>query len=165
MREIREPHVRHCHRNVRAQRRREQHGHHQLGDGGDAGTQHVHAEEQRDDQRRGQACRQRGQAEQLRRGQRVRGDVEHQKTQDIGDDATEHGRQQRADLLVLAARVIAGRAGQQLRHQRERASQATDQRGEPQSGARDADADAGHRHDPQTDDIARAESGQMNRVQ
>ena len=26
MREIREPHVRHCHRNVRAQRRREQHG-------------------------------------------------------------------------------------------------------------------------------------------
>ena len=134
MREIREPHVRHCHRNVRAQRRREQHGHHQL-------------------------------AEQLRRGQRVRGDVEHQKTQDIGDDATEHGRQQRADLLVLAARVIAGRAGQQLRHQRERASQATDQRGEPQSGARDADADAGHRHDPQTDDIARAESGQMNRVQ
>ena len=91
MREIREPHVRHCHRNVRAQRRREQHGHHQLGDGGDAGTQHVHAEEQRDDQRRGQACRQHGQAEQLRRGQRVRGDVEHEKTQDIGDDAAEDG--------------------------------------------------------------------------
>ena len=31
--------------------------------------------------------------------------------------------------------------------------------------AGDADADAGLRHDPQTDDIARAESGQMNRVQ